>query len=154
MEILNGGLGREDVAALLRQHLSEMADNSPPESIHALDLSALQTPDISFYTMRSASEALMGCAALKALNAQNGEIKSMRTADRFRRQGVASRLLAHLIHVAAERGYQSLWLETGSMDAFLPARQMYSRHGFVECAPFGGYVADPNSVFLTLALRD
>lgn len=151
MQIIAGGLDRVEVAELLQQHLDEMAQHSPAESIHALDLAALRTPDISFFSAWNGNE-LMGCGALKSLGAHQGELKSMRTATAFLRQGVAAMLLTHLIETAQRRHYKSLWLETGSMAAFKPARQLYAKYGFIECEPFGDYSLDPNSIFMTLAL--
>jgi putative acetyltransferase len=125
--------------------------HSPPESVHALDLEALRRPEITFWTAWQAGE-LLGCGALKALDAAHGEIKSMRTAKRHLRKGVAAALMRHILREARERGYRRLSLETGSPDAFLPARAMYERFGFEECGPFGDYVEDPYSVFMTIAL--
>jgi putative acetyltransferase len=96
--------------------------------------------------------ALMGCGALKELDRAHGEVKSMRTAPAFRRQGVAKAMLAHIIREAGQRNYHRLSLETGSMEAFLPARELYESFGFSYCPPFGDYAADPNSVFLTRVL--
>lgn len=151
MQIVAGGLDRVEVAGLLQQHLDEMAQYSPPESIHALDLESLKTPDISFFTMWD-NEILTGCAAIRELDIATGELKSMRTAAAYLRQGVAKSMLKHLIGIARERNYSSLWLETGSMQAFEPARLMYSKFGFTECEPFGDYKPDPDSIFMTLKL--
>lgn len=137
--------------ALLRAHHTDMLRHSPPESVHALDEAALRRGDADFFSA-SFDGRLAGCAALKELDPRHGEIKSMRTADDFLRQGVAAALLAHLIDVARRRGYARLSLETGSMDAFAPARALYARHGFVECPPFADYVEDTYSVFMTLDL--
>jgi putative acetyltransferase len=139
------------ILALLEQHLRAMHSTSPPESVHALDLSGLRQPDITFWTIWD-GDALAGCAALKALSAEHAEIKSMRTADAYQRQGVAAQLLRHLIGEAQRRGYRRLSLETGSMAYFDPARRLYARFGFTPCPPFEGYVADPNSVFMTKLL--
>jgi len=147
MEIRSGGLDQPEVAELLREHLRGMAALSPPESIHALDIDALRRPDISFWSVWHGRQ-LLGCAALKQLDPHHGEIKSMRTAERHRGRGVASHLLRHLIDEAQQRGYARLSLETGSMDGFAPARRLYEKQGFVYCAPFADYVADPNSVFM------
>ena len=141
-----------DIVALLQEHLDEMFLHSPPESVHALDLEALRRPEITFWTVRDNDGELMGCGALKRLDAEHGEIKSMRTAKRHQRKGVAAALMRHILSTARERGYRRLSLETGSPDAFLPARQMYERFGFEDCGPFGDYVEDPYSVFMTIAL--
>ena len=141
----------EKVAALLREHLHGMTLNSPPESIHALDIEALCRPEITFWAAWR-DEELLGCGALLALDAEHGEIKSMRTATPHLRQGVAAAILECIVAEARRRGYGRLSLETGSMAAFTPARAMYARFGFVECGPFGSYVLDPYSVFMTREL--
>ena len=143
--------GREQVASLLREHLADMALYSPPESIHALDIEALRSPRITFWSACEGSE-LLGCGALAQLQPGHGEIKSMRTAAAHRRAGVAAAILGHLMAVAQERGYSRLSLETGSMAAFAPARALYSRFGFELCEPFADYALDPHSVFMTRKL--
>jgi len=151
MEILSGGLDRVEVVAFLQHHLKMMAQHSPAESIHALDMDELKHEDVSFFSMWN-NDQLMGCAALKELDSRNGEVKSMRTVDTFLRQGVAQAMLDHIVGLAGQREYSALWLETGSMEAFWPARQMYLKYGFAECVPFSDYSPDPNSVFMTLKL--
>ena len=151
MKIIQGGLSNPQVAELLQQHLDDMALHSPPTSVHALDLDALRVPEITFLTLWQA-DRLMGCGAMKELDAGNAELKSMRTATEFLRRGVARTLLEKLISLASEREYQHLWLETGSAEAFKPARLMYEKYGFIECEPFADYVPDPYSVFMTKAL--
>jgi len=135
------------IRALLEEHLSNMAQLSPPESMHALDIDALRQPDVTFWSLWSGAD-LLGCGALKQLDPQHGEIKSMRTAMAFRGQGVARRLLGHIVNEARGRGYHMLSLETGSMAAFEPARRLYQDVGFAACAPFADYVDDPHSVFM------
>jgi putative acetyltransferase len=142
---------RDVVAQLLREHLEDMALHSPPESIHALDTEALCSPEITFWTAWDERE-LLGCGALLELDRRTGEIKSMRTARKHLRTGVASSMLQHTIAEAERRSYTRLCLETGSMQAFAPARALYTRFGFVFCDPFANYSPDPNSVFMTRAL--
>ena len=139
---------REDVLALLEEHLCNMRELSPPESVHALDVGALKSPDITFWSVRD-GETLLGCGALKELDSEHGEVKSMRTPQSLRRRGAARAVLARILEEARSRGYQRLYLETGSSDAFLPARTLYESHGFTYCGPFGDYRPDPNSVFMT-----
>lgn len=141
-----------EIAALLRRHVDFCRASSPPESTHVLDLDALRSPAITFWSAWEDSR-LLGCAALKELARSHGEVKSMHTAAERRRGSVALRLLEHMVDVARARGYGRLSLETGSMAAFAPARALYERFGFVSCAPFGDYRLDPNSVFMTLELR-
>ncbi len=151
MDIRIDDLTHPDVRALVREHLGDMAVHSPPESVHALDLDGLRQPGITFWSAWRDSE-LMGCGALKELDAFHGEVKSMRTASRHLRQGVAATLLHHILDQARRRCYRRLSLETGAVEAFAPARQLYSRFGFRPCGPFAGYVADRHSVFMTLEL--
>lgn len=151
IEILPDDLRGADVAALLQEHLDDMHRHSPPESVHALDLDKLRRPQISFWVARD-GDALLGCGALKQLDARHGEIKSMRTANAHRGRGVGAAMLEHILGEARRRGYTRLSLETGTPAAFDPARRLYARHGFVECGPFGDYVPDPYSTFMTLEL--
>lgn len=143
---------RPDVRALLEEHLRNMYELSPPESVHALDIQALQGPEITFWTVRD-GDLLLGCGALKELDAIHGEIKSMRTPNHLRRRGAGRAVLAHLISVARERGYRRLSLETGSMESFAPAQRLYESFGFVPCPPFADYRLDPYSLFMTLSLE-
>jgi putative acetyltransferase len=141
----------EPIRLLLEEHLSDMRAWSPPESVHALDLEKLRRPEISFWTLWD-GESLLGCGALKDLGQREGEIKSMRTANVHRGQGVGSEMLTHIIAQARERGIARLNLETGSQLQFAPARALYTRFGFTACEPFADYLPDDNSCFMTLAL--
>jgi len=151
VSITEGGLDDPDVLALLREHLQGMADHSPPESIHALDVEGLKAPGITFWTIRDGSEVL-GCIALKQLDERHGEIKSMRTASAHLRKGVGAALLEHLVAEARRRGYERLSLETGSGPGFEAAHALYRKFGFVECGPFADYREDPFSRFMTIVL--
>jgi len=152
MRIVPGDFGDPRVVELLRIHLTNARAQTAPGSAHALDLAGLQSPDISFWTIWQ-DDALVGCGALKRLAAAHGEVKSMHTAQSVRRTGVGGAMLRHIIAVARAGGMSRLSLETGAWDYFAPARALYQRHGFVECGPFGDYVLDPNSVFMTRDLR-
>jgi putative acetyltransferase len=151
MEIRLDDLRGAEIIELLREHLRCMERVSPPESRHALNLDGLRKPDITFWSVWDGVE-LAGCGALKELDQQHGEIKSMRTAYAYQRKGVASRMLRHIIGEARQRGYGRLSLETGSMEYFQPARRLYAGFGFERCGPFGPYREDPNSVFMTMEL--
>ena len=175
MNIEIDDLSRPAIHALLNEHLQSMRELSPPESVHALDLQKLRQPDITFWSAWE-GPLLLGCGALKALEAHHGhlpdallgqrrgehhnqhhdqghgEIKSMRTPAALRRQGAGRAILAHIIDVARSRAYDRLSLETGAMPAFKPAQTLYQSFGFTFCGPFGDYVEDPNSVFMTLRL--
>ena len=115
---------------------------------HALDLEGLKKPEITFWTVWDDNN-LVGCGAVKELNAEHAEIKSMRTKADCRGKEIASKLLQHILQEAKMRGYRRLSLETGSMPFFQPARNLYAKHGFDYCTPFFTYKEDPNSVFMT-----
>jgi putative acetyltransferase len=151
LEIKKDDLNGPEVAELLGEHLQSMALHSPSESIHALDIEGLKRSDVTFWSVWERDE-LIGCGALKELDSRHGEIKSMRTATLHLRKGVAKRLLEHIIAEAEGRGYRRLSLETGSMDAFEPAKRLYASIGFQYCEPFSNYIEDPYSVFMTKEL--
>lgn len=151
MNIKVDDLSGPEIHQLLQEHLQSMARHSPPESVHALDIEALRKPEITFWTAWEGA-ALLACGALKELDTQHAEIKSMRTSTPHLRTGVARKMLAHIIEEAQRRAYRRLSLETGSMNAFAPARKLYESFGFSHCGPFAAYVADPYSVFMTRKL--
>ncbi|HYF42170.1 MAG TPA: GNAT family N-acetyltransferase [Ramlibacter sp.] len=151
MKIERDDLTRPQVHALLEEHLADMHEWSPPESVHALDLDRLRSPDITFWTAWE-GDTLLASGALKELSPTHGEIKSMRTPKALRRRGAGRAMLVHLLAEARTRGYRRLSLETGSQDTFEPARQLYARAGFRPCGPFGDYRPDPYSCFMTLEL--
>jgi putative acetyltransferase len=147
MEIKVDDLSGPEVAELLAEHLRSLAQVSPPESRHALNLDELRSSDIVFWSVWQGTE-VVGCGALKELDAEHGEIKSMRTAAAHLRKGVATVLLEHIISEAKRRDYRRLSLETGAMPYFEPAHRLYSKFGFRRCPPFANYRADPNSMFM------
>jgi len=151
MKIEVDDLSRAEIHALLEEHLQSMHALSPPESVHALGLEKLRRPGITFWSAWE-GPLLLGCGALKELDPGHGEVKSMRTPGAHRRRGAGRAILAHIIEVARSRSYERLSLETGSMEAFRPAQRLYESFGFTYCGPFGDYVEDPNSVFMTLRL--
>ena len=139
------------VVELLAEHLRALAVVTPVCSRHALDLRELQRPEITFWAVWRGAEAV-GCGALKELSAEHGEVKSMRTAAAYLRRGIAGMVLGRIIAEAKARGYRRLSLETGAMEYFTPAHCLYRKSGFGDCPPFGDYVEDPNSVFMTKEL--
>jgi putative acetyltransferase len=152
MRIELDDLLRPEVRALLREHLTNMYELSPPESVHALDVDGLRGSDVTFWTVWE-GPVLMGCGALKELHPTHGEVKSMRTPAHQRRRGAGRAVLTHIVAEARARGYKRLSLETGSMDAFKPAQKLYESFGFVYCGPFGSYKPDPYSAFMSLELK-
>jgi putative acetyltransferase len=153
MRIEVDDLRRPEIHALLEEHLTNMRAITPPESVHALDLDRLRTPDITFWSVWD-QDTLLGCGALKELDPRHGEIKSMRTPSALRRRGAARAMLTHIIGVATSRGYSRLSLETGAQEFFKPAHVLYESFGFVRCGPFADYADDPNSLYLTLDLSN
>ncbi|HEY1787784.1 MAG TPA: GNAT family N-acetyltransferase [Verrucomicrobiae bacterium] len=151
MKITDGGLDDSRVQALLRHHFETARAETGGGSAHALDLSGLKSPDIRFWSAW-AEDRVIAIGALKRLSEFHGEIKSMHTDKTYRRKGAGSAMLQHTIAAARQMGLSRLSLETGSWPYFTPARELYKRHGFVEGPPFGSYVPDPNSIFMTLEL--
>ena len=151
LDIQVADLSSPDVRELLAFHLSGMHDNSPPESVHALDIEGLRHPSITVWSARI-DGALAGIGALSRLDADQGEIKSMRVPDAFLGTGVGRALLRHILDAARTEGLTGLWLETGSTADFAAARGLYASEGFVECGPFGSYTDDPFSTYMTRRL--
>jgi putative acetyltransferase len=152
MRIVQGDLRDPRVVDLLHTHVISARAETALGSAHALDLTGLQAPEISFWTIWD-DKTLVGVGALKRLSADHGEVKSMHTAQSMRGKGAGSAMLRHIIATARASGMSRLSLETGSWEYFHPAREFYQRHGFVECPPFADYVLEPNSVFMSLDLR-
>ena len=151
MKIQVDNLKSVEVKQLLQEHHDDMLKHSPPESVHALDLSSLKAPDVTFWTAWIDGE-LAGCGALKKLNEKHAEIKSMRTSQQFLRKGVAAKLLTHMLNTAKTQSFAKISLETGTTNAFVPAQKLYKSFGFQECQPFLNYKEDPYSMFLTKAI--
>ncbi|MER5842880.1 GNAT family N-acetyltransferase [Streptomyces prasinus] len=152
MKIVVDDLSSPEIAAFLEEHVRQMRSLTPPESKHALDLDALRGPGITFWSVID-DDTPVGCGAIKELDADHAELKSMRTAPTRKRSGIASLLLRHIITETGRAGFTRLSLETGSADFFLPARKLYEKFGFVPCEPFADYRPDPNSTFMTRPLR-
>ena len=152
MNIRIDDLTRPEVHALLNEHLAHMHSITPAESVHALPIDELRKPDITFWCAWEGEE-LLGCGALKELTPRHGEVKSMRTVRAHLRKGVARAILVQIMDEARRRSYERLSLETGSMAEFQPAVRLYANFGFSPCPPFGDYVLDPNSLFMTKALE-
>lgn len=151
MRIVVDDLSGPAIAAFLTEHIEEMRSITPLESKHALDLDGLRQPGITFWSMLD-GDTVVGCAAMKRLDAAHAELKSMRTARSRQRSGIGSRLLEHVLGEATRAGFSRISLETGSADFFRPARSLYQKYGFDYCEPFADYKLDPHSVFMTRTL--
>ena len=152
MKIVVDDLSGPKIAEFLNEHVQEMRSITPLESKHALDLDGLRRPEITFWSIMD-NETLIGCGAIKMLDAGHAELKSMRTAPTRQRTGIASLLLEHIVAEAERMGFTRLSLETGSAEFFRPARKLYEKFGFTYCEPFADYRLDPYSVFMTRSLR-
>ncbi|MGW4370000.1 GNAT family N-acetyltransferase [Nocardia takedensis] len=144
-------LSGPEIRALLREHLAEMREHSPDGSMHALDVEGLRDPSITMWSARLGPD-LVGCGALRQLDDEHAEIKSLRTAAGHTGRGVATAVLTHLVTQARARGFHRVSLETGADEHYRRAIALYERFGFRRCGPFADYTDDPHSVFLTLAL--
>lgn len=151
LEFFQDDLSGDEIRALIALHLERMQSQSPPESVHAFPVDQLRAPDVTFWSAWLGDQ-LVGCGALKRLDADRGEIKSMRVADAYLGRGYGRAILDHLIREANRLGIKSLWLETGSTPPFTPALRLYASAGFERCGPFDGYVDDAFSVFMTREL--
>lgn len=151
LDIRIDNLRGPEIAALLTEHLRSLAEVTPVQSRHALNLDELRRPKITFWSVWQGCEVI-GCGALKELDASHGEVKSMRTAAAHVRKGIGALVLETIVTEAKRRGYRRLSLETGAMPYFKPAHRLYEKFGFRRCAPFADYREDPNSLFMTMEL--
>jgi putative acetyltransferase len=151
VKIVVDDLTGPQIAEFLDEHVQEMRSITPLESKHALDLDGLRQPDVTFWSVLD-GDTVVGCGAIKRLDADHAELKSMRTRSARKRSGIASLLLEHILAEARRMGFARISLETGSADFFRPARSLYEKYGFEYCEPFADYRLDPNSAYLTRTL--
>ena len=149
MRSIEGNFDNSDVNDLLKKHFIELRSVSPAGSTHVLDIDGLKDPSIKFWSLWEDSK-LVGCGALKFLEKNHGEFKSIRVTDEFKKKGVGKRIINHLIEEAKKLKISKLSIETGAGDFFLPARNLFSKFGFKSCPPFAHYKDDPNSCYYTL----
>jgi putative acetyltransferase len=151
MNIVVDDLSGPEIATFLNGHVEQMRSITPTEFAFALNLDELRKPDVTFWTVWD-DGTLVGCAALKRLDARHAELKSMRTATDRLRSGIASRLLEHIIVEARQMGITRISLETGTDEFFGPARRLYAKFGFAPCPPFGDYEPSEHNTFMTLTV--
>jgi len=151
LKSIEGNFNHPEVNELLIKHFIELRAASPEGSAHVLDISGLQVPSIKFWSLWE-NEMLMGCGALKFLDKEHGEFKSIRIHDNFRKKGNGLNVVNHLISEAKRLNIKKLSIETGAGDFFIPARKLFKKCGFEECKPFAHYKEDINSVYLTKVL--
>ena len=151
MKSIEGNFDNLEVNDLLKKHFIELRSVSPAGSTHVLDIDGLKDPSIKFWSLWE-NNKLIGCGALKFLEKDHGEFKSIRVADEFRKKGIGKRIINHLIEEAKKLEISKLSIETGAGEFFLPARNLFSKFGFKTCPPFAHYKNDPNSCYFTLNL--
>lgn len=151
MEIKVDDLTNSAVIQLLGEHLKSMNQQSPPESKHALDLEGLKKPEITFWSAWENNE-LLGFGALHEIDPRHGEIKSLKTSSSHLKKGVAFKIVHYIIEEAKRRGYKRVSLETGPVESFGPAINLYKKIGFEFCEPFGNYKKSDFNFFMTLSL--
>ena len=151
MKSIEGNFENSEVNELLNKHFIELRSVSPKGSAHVLDIEGLKDKNIKFWSLWDNNE-LIGCGALKFLEKNHGEFKSIRVADKFRRSGIGEKIIEHLIEEAKKLEISKLSIETGAGDFFIPARKLFSKFGFKKCIPFAHYKEDPNSCYFTLNL--
>ena len=151
MKSIEGNFDNSEVNDLLKKHFIELRSVSPAGSTHVVDIEGLKDPSIKFWSLWE-NNKLIGCGALKFLEKDHGEFKSIRVADEFRKKGIGKRIINHLIEEAKKLEISKLSIETGAGEFFLPARNLFSKFGFKTCPPFAHYKNDPNSCYFTLNL--
>ena len=151
MKSIEGNFDNSEVNDLLKKHFVELRLVSPAGSTHVLDIDGLKDPSIKFWSLWEDNK-LIGCGALKFLEKNHGEFKSIRVNDEFKKKGIGERIINHLIEEAKKLKISKLSIETGAGDFFLPARNLFSKFGFKSCPPFAHYKEDPNSCYYTLDL--
>ena len=151
MKSIEGNFDNPEVNELLKKHFIELRSVSPEGSTHVLDIDGLKDPSIKFWSLWE-NNKLIGCGALKFLEKNHGEFKSIRVADEFRKNGIGERIINHLIEEAKKLKITKLSIETGAGEFFAPARKLFNKFGFKNSEPFPHYKIDPNSCYFTLDL--
>tara|TARA_Y100001936_G_scaffold213292_1_gene222152 strand:+ start:273 stop:758 length:486 start_codon:yes stop_codon:yes gene_type:complete len=153
IESIEGNFDQQEVNELLTKHFIELRAASPEGSAHVLDIPGLKIPSIKFWSLWQ-NKKLMGCGALKFLEEDHGEFKSIRVHDDFRNQGYGIRVINHLIEEAKKLNIERISIETGSGKFFEPARKLFKRCNFKPCEPFAHYKEDINSIYLTKLINN
>ena len=151
MKSIENNFDHPQVNELLTKHFIELKSVSPEGSAHVLDIPGLKVSSIRFWSLWDGEE-LLGCGALKLLEKEHGEFKSIRVADKYRKNGMGEKIISHLIDQASQIGIKKISVETGSGDFFAPARKLFQKFGFKTCKPFAHYKKDPNSCYFNLEI--
>jgi len=153
MKSIEGNFDNPEVNELLVKHFIELRSVSPEGSTHVLDIAGLKDPSIIFWSLWE-QDQLIGCGALKFLNKNHGEFKSIRVADKFRKKGNGIKVINHLINKAKKLNIKKISLETGAGNFFIPARKLFSKCGFRICKPFAHYKEDPDACYMSLLINN
>ena len=153
MKSIEGNFDNSEVLELLNKHFIELRSVSPEGSAHVLDIEGLKDQNIKFWSLWE-DNLLMGCGALKFLNKEHGEFKSIRVEDRFRKKDNGIKILKHLIFEAKKLNIKRISVETGTGDFFTPARKLFDKCGFKLCKPFDHYKEDPNSCYMSMLISN
>ena len=153
LKSIEGNFDNQEVHELLIKHFIELRAASPEGSAHVLDIPGLKVSSIKFWSLWQ-DDMLMGCGALKFLDKEHGEFKSIRIHNDFRNQGNGINVINHLINEAKKLNINRLSIETGAGDFFIPARKLFKKCGFETCKPFAHYKEDINSVYLTKIINN
>ena len=153
MKSIEGNFDNSEVLELLNKHFIELRSVSPEGSAHVLDIEGLKDQNIKFWSLWE-NNLLMGCGALKFLNKEHGEFKSIRLVDKFRKKDNGIKILKHLIFEAKKLNIKKISVETGTGDFFIPARKLFNRCGFKPCKPFAHYKEDPNSCYMSMLISN
>ena len=153
LKSIEGNFDNPEVHELLIKHFIELRSVSPEGSAHVLDIAGLKDPTIKFWSLWEEND-LMGSGALKFLDKEHGEFKSIRVSDNFRSKGNGTKVINHLINEAKKLNIKRLSLETGAGDFFLAARKLFSKCGFEACEPFSHYKKDINSIYMTMLISN
>ena len=153
LKSIEGNFDNSEVHELLTKHFIELRSVSPEDSCHVLDIAGLKDSSIKFWSLWDGNN-LMGSGALKFLDKEHGEFKSIRVSDKFRGKGNGSKVINHLINEAKKLNIKRLSLETGAGDFFLAARKLFLKCGFEPCEPFSHYKKDINSIYMTMLISN
>ena len=153
MKSIEGNFNKPEINKLLISHFIELSSVSPVDRDHVLDIPGLKNPSIKFWSLWE-NDQLIGCGALKFLDKEHGELKSIRVADSFRRKGNGFKVISHLISEAKKLNIKKISLETGTGNFFTPARKLFDKCGFKVCEPFAHYKKDPDACYMSLLLSN
>jgi putative acetyltransferase len=141
----------DELGQILQAHWLFCTSSTPIEHVYALDASKLFSPDITVFGARIDGE-LVGVGAMRRLDTEHAELKSMHTLAKSRGLGVGKAMVAHIEEFARRSGIERMSLETGTNEAFRPARELYKSLGYQSCDAFGDYVLSEDNMCMTKSI--